>query len=240
MISKKDILARVIHTNYSVLVVLDRMGIKLGVGNKTIEDIADLYNIKIEAFLLILNLFCNKEYIVEKETEFDYIPDILTYLKNSHAYFLEEKIPEIQQNIHQLVYSIHDSKSEMVEQFYNNYIHEVNEHMSYENETVFPYVEELYKAYLNNVEPGVLSTDYGINIYGEHHDDIENVLKDLKNILIRHLPQEEEGNWRRIVLQQIFELESDLYSHTRIEDEILIPLVKNLESRLQPVMTKNG
>ena len=45
MISKKDILAKVIHTNYRVLIVLDRMGVKLGVGNKTIEDIADLYNI---------------------------------------------------------------------------------------------------------------------------------------------------------------------------------------------------
>ena len=240
IIYKNDVLAKLIHSNYRVLVTLDRMGIKLGMGNQTIENIAEQYNIETGAFLLILNLFCNKKYLPEVDAEFDYIPDILKYLKNSHLYFLEEKIPAIQQNIKELVGIIHNPKSALVEQFYNNYIEEVTEHIEYENETVFPYIEQLLEVYLGKATTSLLSTDYGIGIYGEHHEDIENVLNDLKNILIRHLPQEEQGKLRRTTLQQLFELESDLFSHTRIEDEVLIPLVKKLEEKLNLLKTDKG
>ncbi len=236
IISGKDLLANVIHSNHRVLMVLERMGIKLGVGNKTVEQIAEAYDIQPGAFIIILNLFCNNDYIPNADKYFDYIPDFLKYLKKSHQYFIDEKIPSIQQNIEKLVHSIHDPKAEMVKSFYHTYIEEVTEHIEYENETVFPFIEEIYDAYLNKRDPSLLLKEYDIAIYGEHHDDIEDVLKDLKNILIRHLPQEEEGKTRRKVLRQLFELESDLFSHTRIEDEVLTPLVKRLEEKIRPLM----
>ena len=235
IITTKDILANVIHSNHNVLMVLERMDIKLGVGNKTVEEIAEEYNINAGALIIILNLFCNHQYIPNAENHFDYIPDFLRYLKNSHHYFLKENIPSIQQNIQELVHLLHDSKAEMVESFYNKYIEEITEHINYENETVFPFIAEMYDAFLNERDPSALLKEYDIGIYGEHHDDIEDVLKDLKNILIRHLPQKEKGKTRRIVLQQLFELESDLFSHTRIEDEVLIPLVKKLEEKIRPL-----
>ena len=234
-ITANDVLANVIHSNYRILVVLDRMGIKLGFGNKTIEEITKKHGINTGAFLIIINLFCNNSYTPDAGNRFEFIPDFLKYLKSSHRYFLKEKIPAIQQNIHQLAHLLHDSKADLVESFYNKYIEEVTEHIDYENETVFPYIEEMYQAYLRKSDPGLLPKGYDIGIYGEHHEDIEDVLKDLKNILIRHLPQKEEGKTRRTVLRQLFELESDLFSHTRIEDEVLIPLVKELENNLQPL-----
>ena len=233
IISAGDILANVIHSNYGVLVVLDRMGIKLGFDNKTIEQVTRDYGINTNAFLIILNTFCDNKYQAEAGQSFEFIPHFLRYLKSSHRYFLTEKIPAIQQNIRQLVQLLDDSKADLVESFYNKYIEEVTEHIDYENETVFPYIEEMYNAFLVGRDPSSLLAEYDISIYDEHHEDIEDVLRDLKNILIRHLPQKEEGNTRRTVLQQLFELESDLFSHTRIEDEILIPLVKELENNLR-------
>lgn len=234
-INAKDIIANLIHTNHNVLMVLERMDINLGVGNKTVEQVADEYGIHCGALLLILNLFCNKDYQPNTESQFDYIPDFLRYLKKSHQYFLDEKIPAIQKNIQQLVHLLQDSKAEVVKSFYENYIEEVTEHIDYENKTVFPFIEEIYSNYLGGNNPELLLKEYDISIYDEHHDDIEVILNDLKNILIRHLPQKEEGNTRRVVLQQLFELESDMYSHTRIEDEVLIPLVKNLEKKMHPL-----
>ncbi len=237
VIQSSDILAGVIHSNHRVLVVLERMGIKLGLDSKTVDQVAIENKINTGAFLIILNVFCHNDYVPNAAKNFDYIPDLLTYLKNSHKYFLNEKIPSIQDNIHQLVYQLHDSKAELVESFYTKYIEEVSEHIDYENETVFPYIEEMYDIYLNKRNPALLLQEYAIDIYGEHHEDIEDVLKDLKNILIRHLPQKEEGKMRRLVLQQLFELESDLFSHTRIEDQVLIPLVKELENSMRPLAT---
>ena len=236
--TSQDILAKVIHSNYRVLVVLDRLGIKLGFDNKTIKQVAEDNHINTEAFLMILNLFCRDTFMPRVDRQFEMIPDLLKYLKRSHTYFLKSKIPEIQENIHVLVETIHDSRVDLVETFYTKYIEEVTDHINYENETVFPYIEEMYDTFINKRNPELLLKEYEIGIYSDHHDDIEDVLKDLKNILIRHLPQNERGKTRRIVLQQLFELESDLFSHTRIEDEVLIPLVKQLESSLHPVVNQ--
>lgn len=235
-ISKQDILANVIHTDHRVLMVLDRMGIKLGLDNKTIEQVVNEYLIDLEAFLIILNLFCDEQYVYSSDGKFQYIPDFLKYLKNSHRYFMEEKIPAIQKNMNQLTLLLDDTKANMVNSFYKEYIEEVTEHIDYENEMVFPFIEEMYEAYLNERDPSLLLKEYDINIYEEHHDDIEDKLKDLKNILIRHLPQKEEGNLRLIVLRQLFELESDLNSHTRLEDEVLIPIAKELENQIRPLV----
>lgn len=239
-ISKKDQLANIIHADYRVLMVLERMGIPLGFGNQTVEQAAEQYGIRPGAFVIILNLFCNESYLPKVDVEFDYIPDFLKYLSNSHQYFLHEKIPTIHKNIQQLVKHLHDSKAELVESFYQQYIEEVTEHIDYENETVFPFIEEIYEVFVHQRNPQLLLEEYDINIYDEHHDDIEDVLKDLKNILIRHLPQKEAGKTRMQVLQQLFELESDLSSHTRIEDEVLIPLVKKLEERIRPTSVEQS
>lgn len=233
MIRKQDVLAKRILEDYRLLEVLDRMDIPLGLGNKTIAAVAQEQLVDADALVLIINMFSDVTYSATVGEEFHFIPPLLQFLEKSHKTFLGKKIPSIQQNIQTLRHKIQDAKSVMVERFYNNYIEEVSEHIAYENKTVFPYIKTLYRAYLNDGQGIEAAKDYGIKIYGEHHDDIEDVLKDLKNILIRHLPQQpEEGQLRRIVLEQLFELESDLYSHTRIEEEVLIPLVKALEIKL--------
>ncbi|MEM9920231.1 MAG: hemerythrin domain-containing protein [Bacteroidota bacterium] len=233
LITHRDILADVIHTNHRVLMVLERMGIKLGVGNRTIEQIAETNGIQPGALVVIINLFCNEVYTPTANSHFDYIPDFLKYLKKSHQYFLTEKIPAIQRQIQQLVHLLHDSKAHMVESFYNEYIEEVTEHIEYENETVFPFIEEMYDAFLNKRDTSLLLMEYDIGIYDDQHGDVEDMLKDLKNVLIRHLPQTEVGSIRRRALEELFELESDLSSHTRIEDDVLIPLVKKLEGEMR-------
>ncbi|MCB0533028.1 MAG: hemerythrin domain-containing protein [Saprospiraceae bacterium] len=236
--SGEDSMAGIIHSNYRILVILERMGIKLGLGNQTVAEVAAQHQLQAGALLLILNLFGFKQYNPEAGKHYAFIPDILRYLKNSHSYFLDQKIPAIQQHIRQLVVQLHDSNAAMVELCYNKYIEEVTEHIGYENDIVFPYIEQLFRIYQNRTNGGPAPESYTIGIYGEHHEDIEGLLNDLKNILIRHLPQKENGNLRRIVLQELFELESDLNSHTRIENEVLIPLVKKLERELEPVPDK--
>ena len=236
VISKQDVLASVIHDNYLTLVVLNRMNIKLGFGNQSVEDVAQQHGINPDALVLILNLFNNEIYFLSIDKKYEYLPDTLLYLKNSHAFFLGGKIPLIQNNIQQLVLMLHDTNAKMIEYFYNKYIEEVTEHMDYENNTVFPYIETMHQALLSNQNLDILEKEFNIEIYGEHHDDIEDALADLKNILIRHLPEKNDGELRITILQQLFELEFDLYSHTRIENEVLIPLTKSLEDKLQALL----
>ena len=203
----KDILANVIHADHGALIVLERLNIKLGFANKTIQEVSEENDLNTNAVLTILNLFCFPEFRPTDDLDFNCIPNFLKYLKHSHQYFLEDKILGIQENMRLLVEQLQDSKANMVESFFQEYIGEIVEHIEYENETVFPFIEEIYDIFNKKRDGTLLLKEYDINIYEEHHDDIELSLRDLKNILIRHLPQVESGNIRGMVLRELFELE---------------------------------
>jgi len=109
---------------------------------------------------------------------------------------------------------------------------EVIEHLDYENEVVFPYVLNLDKL-LNSKDPGSYTPAYSVTEYREHHDDIEEKLNDLKNLLIKYMPQKDDRQIRRKLLLCLFELEFDLNIHSRIEESILIPLVEKMEQHAE-------
>jgi regulator of cell morphogenesis and NO signaling len=117
----------------------------------------------------------------------------------------------------------------VVEKFFNDYFTEVTEHLNYENDIVFPYITGLYERTLNSKQP-VVPFGYSVSEYRKHHNDIEEKLSDLKNLLVKYLPQENDQPLRRKLLLTLFELEFDLKIHSKIEDSILIPLVERMES----------
>jgi regulator of cell morphogenesis and NO signaling len=67
--------------------------------------------------------------------------------------------------------------------------------------------------------------------YREHHDDIQEKLDDVKKLLIEHLPQKADNNLRRKILFALFDLDADLQTHSKIENEILIPQVEQFEQQ---------
>jgi len=108
----------------------------------------------------------------------------------------------------------------------------VRNHFNYEEQTVFPYIVHLHEKASGRQMTGV-SPDYSVSEYREHHDDIEEKLDDLRNLLIEYLPLKEGHQMRRMLLFKLYELEHDLRIHSRVEDHLLIPLVASMEARLK-------
>ena len=233
MVSKNEIISRdikmsdIILNNHIMVLVLERFGIELGLHDKTIEAVCKENNISTEMFLTIANLHNDISYIPVSSLSCSDIEKIIQYLKNSHQYYSHEIFPEIIKNIHLM--SEYNKKPEilMVEDFFNEYKKEVDQHFNYENEIVFPYILNLFE------NKNVIDTknDYSVTEYKEHHDDIEEKLDDLKKLLIQHLPQKNDRIIRRKILFALFNLEQDLFIHTKIENEILIPFVEKIEIR---------
>lgn len=231
MVSKNEIISRdtkmsdIILNNHIMILVLERFGIELGLHDKTIEAVCKENNISTEMFLTIANLHNDISYIPVSSHSCSDIEAIIQYLKNSHQYYSHEIFPEIIKNIHLM--SEYNKKPEilMVEDFFNEYKKEVDQHFNYENEIVFPYILNLFE------NKNVIDTknDYSVAEYKEHHDDIEEKLDDLKKLLIQHLPQKNDRIIRRKILFALFNLEQDLFIHTKIENEILIPFVEKIE-----------
>ncbi len=231
---ENNILAEVILQYPGTLQILERFGIPLGLGNDTIDVVCERHEVLPNLFTLVLNVSTFPEYVPQSGKSYDFIPQLLRYLSSSHRYFTEIKIPQVDDDVNRLILELGDNKARALSHLFKHYIAEVSEHIQYENETVFKYIQELYSCYQKQQLPDQ-SVSYHIGVYGAHHDDIESVLMDVKNILIRHIPQTEKGPLRRKILHQLFELERDLYSHTRLENEVLIPIVQHLEAEINPI-----
>ena len=70
---------------------------------------------------------------------------------------------------------------------------------------------------------------YSIGQFEKNHSNIDEKLNDLKNIVMKYLPDICDPVLRNDVLYHIFCLEDDLRHHTLIEDNVLVPLVGILE-----------
>ena len=226
-------MSEMILENPYLMLMLEHFGIGLAVQEKTIEEICLEHSIDVTLFLTFANLFNGFDAYDSKESSTRDIPTIIHYLKTSHHYYLDEKLPKIRSYIRQMNEINNHSEMFLAEKFFNEYCNEITEHLTYENEVVFPFFMDLYR-HLSSDEPKKYPKSYSAADYKEHHNDIEEKLTDLKNLLIKYLPQKEDQQIRRKLLFSLFELEYDLNIHSRIEDKILVPLVELMESKLEP------
>ncbi|MDX8338968.1 hemerythrin domain-containing protein [Draconibacterium sp. IB214405] len=224
-IQKTIKMSKLLFSHPQLILVLERFGIKLGVREKTVEDICREYEISTKVFLMVVNLNVNTSYHYELNFDAQDIKQIVKYLTKSHSYFADEVFPEIIKNIHLMSEYSQKPEMQLVERFFNEYKNEVDQHFDYENNTVFPYILNLIDA--NAAE------NYSVIDYREHHDDIQEKLDDVKKLLIEHLPQKADNNLRRKILFALFDLDTDLQTHSKIENEILIPQVEQLEKQGQ-------
>ncbi len=221
-------MSELIAENPYLMLMLEHFGITLVVHDKTIRQLCNENGVSEALFLSFANLFNGFQPSTTTQYAFTDLKTIILFLKNSHAYYLEEKYPQIRNYIARMFELNEQSSILMVEKFFDQYFAEVTEHLHYEDQVVFNYVNNLFDC----MEPGHeanLPVDYSVSNYQEHHDDIEEKLEDLKSLLLNYLPLKNDQKIRRKLLFSLFELEYDLNIHTQIENDILIPLVEKME-----------
>lgn len=216
-------MADLIHANYRLLFVLPRFGIRLGLGDKSIGEVCRQHQISTTLFLLVCNIYTYDEFLPEAGELYSFSAEELTqYLHRSHEDYIQHQIPEIRQQVRALMESCEAKNATILQEFFDGYCREVTNHFRYEESVVFPYVHQLSLG--EATTPG-----YSIGQFEKNHSNIEEKLSDLKNILIKYLPDPTPGGVRQRLLLDLFLLEDDLNKHSLIEDRILVPLVEQLE-----------
>lgn len=214
----EDKMSDLICDNYPMLHVLTRFSIDLGFKDQTIEETCIANGVDVTTFLAVVNLL-----IAENRVGINYkaisLGALIDYLSNSHKYFTEFKLPKIRKRLQEAIQD-NDSLSMAVINYYDEYIAEVNRHMRYEEGIVFKYVDDLLK--------GQSTVGFNIGMFSDHHESMDSKLTELKNIIIKYYPSP-STNELSSVLFEIFACESDLLSHSEIEDYLLIPAIRHLE-----------
>lgn len=217
-------LADMIERDVSLLNVLSRMGVSLGFGENTVAEVCARYGLDTGTFLLICSIYARPGYRPGgQDLESADIRDIVRYLHNSHSFYLDNDMRLLEESVARLAAPCDPALRKLIGGFMAVYREEVERHFRYEEQVVFPYV-------LSLADGKVPEDGYSISQFEENHSNIEEKLNDLKNIVMKYLPECCEPVLRNNVLYHLFSLGRDLDRHTFIEDEVLIPLAERRES----------
>lgn len=94
-----SILSEVIEENHQLIPVVNRFGVKLGLGDKTIGDICHSANINTDFFLAILNTFLNEDYFPERKLQKFDLELVLKYIKQTDAYLIHGQLHNLEKHM---------------------------------------------------------------------------------------------------------------------------------------------
>lgn len=219
----KDMMIDLIRDNYNVLQALGSFGINLGFGDKTVEEVCKDNGVDCRTFLIVVNFLVNG-YFRDEELEYVNVGTLLHYLQANHKYYLDFQLPFMRKELSDSLYP--DGRvDKLIMDFYDAYAAEVRKHMKYEEDRLFPYINSLLE--------GVREEAYNIDAYAKHHGMADVKLKELKNIIIKYLPGDSlRNNMLTATLYDLYNNEEWLQLHAKVENEILVPVIKNMEMNI--------
>lgn len=212
-----------IDIDYSLLQVISRMGLDLKHAGLPVSEACRMCGIDPDTFILICNVYSFPDHQPSAaELAKGSIKVIIGYLHNSHLYYMGQALRVLENSFDKLVAPFDEKQKKVVLKFFNDYKDELDKHFAYEEEVVFPYIEALR-------QDGVKASEYSIEQFEEHHENVEEKLEDLKNIVMKYLPGDCSNELKIMVLLSIYHLHDDLRRHTYVENNILVPIVSVFE-----------
>lgn len=155
--------------------------------------------------------------------------ELMKYLSLSHRYYLEKKLPEIEQHIEQVVnkHGACDPLATVLCALFEKYRQKLEAHIRYEEEVFFPYALRLI-----NGEALPNDNRYNSTIFLSQHTSLEDDLQFLCSFLLNSAHKTQQLLPYNVFLSHITLLEADLHQHSCIEEQVLVPKIQELETLL--------
>lgn len=222
MYEADDKMINLISDNYNLLQAFGSFGINLGFGDKTVREVCESQDVDTYTFLTVVNFTMNGYKEFDNADRLS-ISTLVQYLKASHTYYLDFQLPFIRKKLVDAL-DESDNLARLILKLYDEYAHDIRNHMKYEEKNVFPYVDTLLSGQNND--------NYDIETFSKHHKQTDVKLRELKNIIIKYLPSDAHHNSRlTAALYDIYNCEDWLDQHANVEDEIFIPAIRHLEAK---------
>ena len=102
-LSVSSVLSESICENYLLIPVINRFGLKLGLGEKTVAEICLEHKLNPDFFLAILNTYLNEDYFPEKLLQGFDVDLVSNYLKQTDGYYIHAQIPNIEKHLNAFI-----------------------------------------------------------------------------------------------------------------------------------------
>lgn len=220
LINAETKLCDVILNEPTLIPVINRFGIILGVGDKSIRTVCEEKKLDSEFFVTILNTFINEDYFPENRLKSFCAAQIVDYLTQTNAFYKQFQIPNIERHFNSLIQKSNNGNNnlELMKQFFDELKKELLTRIENDQNHWFPAIkaaaESLHGEYYGNP----IAQD------AQESDTLEEKLDDLKSLFVIHLKGEYELNLCHGVIFAIYSLEKDIKQHNRIRNRILRPM----------------
>lgn len=223
LVTPETKLCEVIVDEPSVVPVINRFDIVLGVGDRTIKSICKEKGIDTSFFITILNAFIHESFFLENVTGAFNAGDVVDYLRKTNNSYLRNQLPNIERHFAALI-SRSDSNNNLPLLF--NFYREVKTEIERRIDSDNQWFDAIISAEQSNSEVSVAG-----NAVQAESDSIEDKLSDLINMFVIHLRGDYDRNLCHAVLFAVISLEKDIRQNNRIRNRVLRPLVDALNSR---------
>lgn len=213
-----DSMSALISDNYPLLQVMSRFGIPLGLADKTIGEVCAANSVDTATFLAVANLMLHQNHRAYKiDLEGLSLENLMKYIRNSHIFYLDFRLPNIREH---LVAALSDSDmATLIIRYFDDYVDHIKEHLRYEEERLFPYINHLIKGE---------EDEFSIDIFSEKHDHIDEPLTEFKNVIIKYYSGESSYEIMSVI-HDLLSCAADLLSHNMVEDRLLVPMIRKME-----------
>ena len=92
-------MSEVVEEHPSLIPVINRFGIRLGLGDKSVKAICEEYRLDTDFLLTVINTFLNEEYFPEKKLQTFHTSQIIDYLTKTNQYYQRYQIPNIERHL---------------------------------------------------------------------------------------------------------------------------------------------
>ena len=217
-IKKETKLYEIVLSDPTILTVLYRFGIELGLSDSSVASVCAAKQIDIDFFLAILNTYLSPSYYPNTNIGNFRASDIVNYLSQTNVFYENYQIPNIERPFGLLLKKSESENNNLalMMKFFVEVKNELLQRILHDKDCWFP---QLLSRYQEN--PNV---DFFPNADKEEQSDaIEDKINDLINMFVIHLKGNYDHNLCQAVLISLVNFKKDITQNNRIRNRILLP-----------------
>ncbi len=191
-------MAGLLAEHSELIPVLNRFGIRLGVGDKSVSELCEEQGLNTDLILTVLNVYLEESFVPDHSLPLFDAESIAEYFHQTVESYIHDLIPNIEKHLNAFIVMSGPEKQEL------------------------KLLREIFQEFKERM------TLYLRDSNGYEEDFPDELLHDLKQILIKHLSPGCNQNLCHAVIFSLHSFQKDLEAHNRLRDRVLLPKVSEL------------
>lgn len=211
-------LSDIVIAEPSALTVLNRFGIRLGLGDLTVARACTQLDIDPDFMVTILNTYLHEAYFPERIEATFKASTIVNYLGQTNNYYIHFHLPVLERHFGLLISKSDPANNNLglMLKFFIEVKQQLLDRIADDRDRWFPAILEA-EATATAIETFIRPDEGDV-------DTVEDKLTDLINMMVIHLSGNYDGNLALAVLMALVSLKNDLVQNNRIRNRLLRPM----------------